>query len=302
MGLEWHGTSGPYFYRKRWESGRVVSEYLGAGAVAQVLASYDAAERLEAKRQRAAFRAVAAGAEDRAALLLQAETWLRHMVAAVLVATGHYQHKRQWRKRAMTEPNTSPTVASSRMERRGDGLKAFRAALATVPPAPSRKRIDKREQAEVEQLRRQAMQAVIDAYPEIWASLYHFVSSAEKRIIDQVTDDANAALILQTTLRGIRRDLGYLDAPMLERLVIEQIALAWLDLDLVQQHYARSTLGNHGLHEGAYWNKRLSGAQARYLRATETLARVRRLAMPMPLQVNIGGQQVNVAGVGQTDG
>ncbi len=49
---------------------------------------------------------------------------------------------------------------------------------------------------------------------------------------------------------------------------------------------------------GAYWDRRVSGAQARYLRAMEALARVRRLAMPQPLQVNIGGQQVNVAGHG----
>ncbi len=40
----------------------------------------------------------------------------------------------------------------------------------------------------------------------------------------------------------------------------------------------------------------MNSAQTRYLRAVETLARVRRLSRDTPLQVNIGAQQVNVAG------
>ncbi len=60
--------------------------------------------------------------------------------------------------------------------------------------------------------------------------------------------------------------------------------------------YAEGALQSHTLSSGAYWDRRVNGAQARYLRAVEALARVQRLAHPMPLQVNIGGQQVNVAG------
>jgi len=49
-----------------------------------------------------------------------------------------------------------------------------------------------------------------------------------------------------------------------------------------------------------FLEKRLNAAQWRFLRAVETLARVRKIARRTPpLQVNIatqGGQQVNVAG------
>jgi hypothetical protein len=54
--------------------------------------------------------------------------------------------------------------------------------------------------------------------------------------------------------------------------------------------------GSLSLEQGTYWEKRLSSVQRRYLRACETLARVRKLAQAAPLQVNIGAQQVNVAG------
>jgi hypothetical protein len=53
------------------------------------------------------------------------------------------------------------------------------------------------------------------------------------------------------------------------------------------------------LHDGEKWERILASKEARYLRAIETLARVRRLLnLPAP-QVNInlpGGQQVNVQG------
>jgi hypothetical protein len=97
-------------------------------------------------------------------------------------------------------------------------------------------------------------------------------------------------------MKALRTDLGYEYALMLEQLLIEQIVLAWFDLDLMQQYYAGNAVKSHALTTGAYWDRRLSSAQQRYLRAVESLARVRRLARVTPLQVNIGGQQVNVAG------
>ncbi len=40
----------------------------------------------------------------------------------------------------------------------------------------------------------------------------------------------------------------------------------------------------------------MAGSHARHVRAIDALARVRKLARPTPLQVNIGGQQVIAAG------
>jgi len=55
-----------------------------------------------------------------------------------------------------------------------------------------------------------------------------------------------------------------------------------------------------GLEEADYWDRYLTTAQNRFLRAVEALARVRRLARNTPaLQINIageGGKQVNVQG------
>ena len=103
-------------------------------------------------------------------------------------------------------------------------------------------------------------------------------------------------MVLVNGLKGMRRELSYREAPLLEQLLIEHIVLACLDLDVVQQLYAKNAIQGHALSQGACWDRRMNGAQVRYLRAVPPHARARRLAQPVPLQVNIGGQQVNVAG------
>lgn len=70
-------------------------------------------------------------------------------------------------------------------------------------------------------------------------------------------------MLLEHAVKGIRRELGYEAAPMLEKLLIEQVAVAWLDLDIVHNHYAQLALSSHTLTSGAYWDRRVTGAQAR---------------------------------------
>lgn len=100
-------------------------------------------------------------------------------------------------------------------------------------------------------------------------------------------------------LQGLKKDLGNDDAPMLEQLLIQQAALCWLKLNLVELSYSGTMAQSHTLTLGMCWEKRLSSAQRRFTRACETLARVRKLSRNAPaLQFNIaasGGQQVNLA-------
>ena len=79
----------------------------------------------------------------------------------------------------------------------------------------------------------------------------------------------------------------------LARLIIGQIVGCWLRLSFVEYTYGRALVtGTLTLNQGDFWERRLSAAQRRYLRAIETLARVRRMNLPA-MQVNIAAQQVN---------
>jgi hypothetical protein len=98
----------------------------------------------------------------------------------------------------------------------------------------------------------------------------------------------------------MKNDLGYYSSPMLEKMLIDSVLLAWLRLNL--NEYKLSGLDEQGmsLEKAAFWEKRMLASQNRYLRVCRTLAQVRRLARNIPaLQVNINtdsGQQVNFAG------
>ena len=109
----------------------------------------------------------------------------------------------------------------------------------------------------------------------------------------------SARMAIYAALRALRRGLGYPDAPMMEQMLIENVLLAWLRLNLWEYHFTEMD-GGEGmtLKKAAFWDKRISAGQRRYLRAIETLARVRKITRTT-MQINIaeeGSQQLNIAG------
>ncbi len=97
----------------------------------------------------------------------------------------------------------------------------------------------------------------------------------------------------------MREELGYKESSPLERLLIEQILVCWVNLYILELNSASKLRESHSTEAGLYWDRRLTGAQTRFRRASESLARVRKLLYRKPaLQFNIatsGGQQVNLA-------
>lgn len=122
---------------------------------------------------------------------------------------------------------------------------------------------------------------------------------AERAVIENSSSVAGVKECWKQRLSSLRQELGYNEAPTLEKLLIQHAALPWLKLSLVELSYSHTMKQSITLTLGTYWEKRLTAAQRRFTRACETLARVRRLSRNTPaLQFNIatsGGQQVNVA-------
>ena len=74
---------------------------------------------------------------------------------------------------------------------------------------------------------------------------------------------------------------------------MERIVLCWLQLHYAEGLYIQ--MKEMTLQPATFHQQRISKAQARYLAAIQTLAQVRRLGV-LAVQINVGGQQVNVAG------
>ncbi len=131
------------------------------------------------------------------------------------------------------------------------------------------------------------------ALPGMWRA-YDLAHNAALQAIEKTNSTEGGRVVMRANYNGLCRDLGQDDATPLEQGLIAHVALCWLRLQVIEQQYSNVMAESVTLPQGDYWEHRLSAAQRRYLRACETLARIRKMQLPT-LQVNIGQQQVNVA-------
>ena len=133
---------------------------------------------------------------------------------------------------------------------------------------------------------------------ELWRDVLSAGYLAELSVIENARATSAVKECWKHRLQTLKKELGSEGAPLLEQLLIQQAALCWLKLNLVELSYSNTMKQSITLTLGIYWEKRLSAAQRRFTRACETLARVRKLSRGTPgLQFNIatnGGQQVNL--------
>lgn len=102
--MGWEQRNGrSYYYHKSRMGGRVRSEYMGAGLLAQLCAEEDDDKRQERNAQRAADRATRQAEAGIDRQLANAESALAAMTHATLLAAGFHNHKGQWRKRRRAE-------------------------------------------------------------------------------------------------------------------------------------------------------------------------------------------------------
>ena len=93
----------------------------------------------------------------------------------------------------------------------------------------------------------------------------------------------------------LRRELAGPSPSALERLLVERAVACWLQVQDADVRYAHNQKGCT-LAQGEYCQRRMDRAHIRYLSALKALALVRKLALPVLVaQVNVGGQQVNIA-------
>lgn len=97
MGWETRGN-GRYYYRKVRRGGRVTSEYIGGGYMAEALAGLDEFARQQRELDAAVWGATVADDQRHADELAAVDALVKSAVAAVLLANGYHTHRRQWRK------------------------------------------------------------------------------------------------------------------------------------------------------------------------------------------------------------
>ena len=141
----------------------------------------------------------------------------------------------------------------------------------------------------------QHLLALLKKHPGALGFTVDMAAAAISLVIRQMqTSEANRA-IMREKLDQLRNSLCGQEASATEHLLIDQVVICYLRMNLTEQYYQNVMTDGCSLASASYWESKLSAVQRRYLRAIETLARVRKLmGIPM-VQINIatkGGQQV----------
>lgn len=102
MGWELRGSR-RYFYRKHWNGGQVLSEYVGPGAIGELAAMEDDRHRAERHRRRKLHQQRIRDAQAIDAELKCAANLLRAAATIILEDAGLHRHKGTWRKKRRVE-------------------------------------------------------------------------------------------------------------------------------------------------------------------------------------------------------
>jgi hypothetical protein len=140
-----------------------------------------------------------------------------------------------------------------------------------------------------------ALREFLINYPELCRAVYSLADEVRRLFIRKMMDNKTVEVAMEEHTVHLRNEFGYHDAPVMEQLIIENIILAWLRVYWTEYQLTLFMGRQIRFAEVEFWERRLSMAQRRYLRACESLAKIRKMAIPA-LQLNIGDKQVNVAG------
>lgn len=254
-----------YYYRSKRVGDRVVSEYIGAGPVAGLVAQLDAHERRQAEQQAARWREFVNRESAIDHQLAELGTQLNEFVEAALLANGLHQHHGTWRYRRMTQlkKRTGEELFSltNKANPKSEDLHEFGDWLLQHPDQVER-----------------------------WGDTANLVEFQLLRQI--IADSEGAKLATREHLSNLRDALGFATAPALERPLIRMIVLCWLRVQVAETALTQTMKAGNTMRECEFRDAQLTAAQRRYLRAVETLARIRKLSINV--QINLGNQQLIV--------
>lgn len=142
------------------------------------------------------------------------------------------------------------------------------------------------------------VRGIFDREPRLWKSIGDLGQETERRwIAAYAGEQAVVAEALARQVAAMRADLAGPSPSPLEALLVERVVACWVHLNLAEHRCAARLQESAPLSAIQAYQNWLDRAQKRYLQAIKTLATVRRLQVPVLIgQLNIAGQQVNLAG------
>ena len=150
---------------------------------------------------------------------------------------------------------------------------------------------DKPKAADVE-----ALQHYFVQHPDIAEAMGNLATLAESNLISRSFPGQVMRLAIIEKLGLMRAGMDYDKAGTVERSLIEHVVMCWLRLHDCELRYHMVMGDEPSIRLAAFWERKLSANQQRYLKAVETLERVRRLQRPneSPVLAMMLKQQINM--------
>jgi hypothetical protein len=124
---------------------------------------------------------------------------------------------------------------------------------------------------------KKALRKYFDNEPDIWSEIGDLVGTLQDTILRGFSDSYLMQESYRRKIKEMRDNLGWNESSEIEKILIEQICVNWLRLNLLEAVSFEKMQKNNTIATGLYWDKALTGAQRRYIKACESLAKVRKL-------------------------
>ena len=132
-----------------------------------------------------------------------------------------------------------------------------------------------------------ALRAHLRAHPELFDRAGNMIEQVARRVMEAQKGTPGALAYARENFYAVKDAAGWEAAPPLERLLIDAVALTWMQYHMAQTRYSLAAFVDGKGATIEFWEKRVNAAHRRYLAALETLARVRRLAASTPAVFNL---------------
>ena len=122
-----------------------------------------------------------------------------------------------------------------------------------------------------------ALRKFLDDNKDLAKQYQVFAFSVRHAVMRKITQENGHFELLEREYETRRDDLGWVEAGPVERLLIERIMLCWLRLLWVENYSGSFMQSGAYIKESEYADKLLNRAHSRYVKAVESLAKLRQV-------------------------
>lgn len=284
MAWETRNNKGKYYTRSVRLGGRIIREYVGSGAVAQAEAEADAQARHQREQARQADRAVQARWETQETITREFSAAVEALLRQMLRRAGYHRHHGggEWRKRRQTQDMTSKDMAIQEQ--------AIRAAR--VPETQDERSEFLSRALGGDQAAVPMALAILRRYPK---ELILNVSSPRQALVELWATGPMPRQLIANEYDARLAAVAGPDATPLELVLVERVVVSQMQVSKFEREYTRNIENTIGTSMADFMERRLDRAHKRLLSAVKTLAQVRRLQVPLAVQINVAEKQINIA-------